>query len=773
MEEEFVKDDSTTTSNNTKYVSNTNHNPNVTSNNNDDSTTAKATNSDIGTIQAGWKSGLAEAYLMISSDDSINTALHHYGIVVPLDGWYGMSIDLPSEKDDDRGHDEKIKKNSTTKNDGRIGGNNKTDVEANNGSEDNHHGSNDSKQKSSFSLYVQDEQHRQVLPIPFYHMYREKKKKSRTNKNDTSLFVVENGPLCTLEVGKLMYLRKGTAIVIVKNYHPSDHNNKDKDAGVDNGDDVNRDHGLNVSSGPGFGSNKPNDIKKVRWQLIACFNYRPPPPKQQQVTEMVTKVPSSNNNDGMIVTVNDHHVICTHCQRSFKFVHGAMCHAKDSHRRPLTAATTKGGRTMSTKTNHQKLNGMEDSMWTTPLKVIYDDEYMVVIDKPQGMPVMGASPSLCRSDLLMAFVPSPTTTTTTTNNATKTSKSNSATSKCTSTTKGKKLTTETSMATKITATNVVDSTIVDSAALDGKTNDEDNTHDDRNTNIADKQVRKYDNDMTVTTTVPTPTRKEFLKKPIPVHRLDAATGGLLIIAKTKEIEINLKKSFMNHSCQKRYRALVVGKLEIKEEETIARQQEQQQSSSSSLSSSGGGGKIGECRIPISGKEAITTFQVVKTVRINGRNVDRNNLSPSENAVDRDVLEWMTVVDLYPVTGRKRQLREHMKALGHPIFGDNRYGGIVNVRRRNNHSQATTQKQDGGQAEDDDDRSKATSDHLSSRLCLWHMEITLPNPAYLPEEMQVEGRPTSIHEKVTIRMDDEPEWLRYVIKEIENTSNTSI
>jgi 23S rRNA-/tRNA-specific pseudouridylate synthase len=36
-------------------------------------------------------------------------------------------------------------------------------------------------------------------------------------------------------------------------------------------------------------------------------------------------------------------------------------------------------------------------------------------------------------------------------------------------------------------------------------------------------------------------------------------------------------------------------------------------------------------------------------------------------------EWLTTVELSPVTGRTHQLRIHMAHLGHPILGDGLYG----------------------------------------------------------------------------------------------------
>lgn len=119
---------------------------------------------------------------------------------------------------------------------------------------------------------------------------------------------------------------------------------------------------------------------------------------------------------------------------------------------------------------------------------------------------------------------------------------------------------------------------------------------------------------------------DALTNPKPVHRLDALTSGLLIIAKTTNSRIELGKQFEEKNIQKRYRAIVIGNLP--QSRTIAE--------------------------PIGGKVAITRFELVKAV-------------PSLKS------EWLSLVDLFPQTGRTHQLRIHLSKLGHPILGDNIYG----------------------------------------------------------------------------------------------------
>ncbi len=108
----------------------------------------------------------------------------------------------------------------------------------------------------------------------------------------------------------------------------------------------------------------------------------------------------------------------------------------------------------------------------------------------------------------------------------------------------------------------------------------------------------------------------------PVHRLDAATCGLLIVAKTAKSLMLLGQMLEQKEIDKKYCAIVKG--EVPEE--------------------------GEINSPIEEKRSHTEYKKVYTV-------------PSLRN------EALTFVDLYPKTGRTHQLRIHMAELGHPIMGD--------------------------------------------------------------------------------------------------------
>jgi len=122
------------------------------------------------------------------------------------------------------------------------------------------------------------------------------------------------------------------------------------------------------------------------------------------------------------------------------------------------------------------------------------------------------------------------------------------------------------------------------------------------------------------------TDKDALKWAKPVHRLDNQTSGLLIVSKTKLAHVNLGKQFENKQIRKKYIAVVIGKLE-------------------------GEGFIEK---GIDNKPAKTEYKVIKTVK------------SLKN-------EYLTLVELFPHTGRTHQLRIHLSGLGFPILGDKLYG----------------------------------------------------------------------------------------------------
>ncbi len=117
-----------------------------------------------------------------------------------------------------------------------------------------------------------------------------------------------------------------------------------------------------------------------------------------------------------------------------------------------------------------------------------------------------------------------------------------------------------------------------------------------------------------------------LARPRPVHRLDARTSGLVVVAKTRSALAALGSAFEAREVDKAYRALVVGAL------------------------------VGEhtVDVPIDGREARTRIRSL-------------HVGPSVKA------GHVTRVEARPETGRTHQIRRHLAELGHPVLGDALYG----------------------------------------------------------------------------------------------------
>lgn len=112
----------------------------------------------------------------------------------------------------------------------------------------------------------------------------------------------------------------------------------------------------------------------------------------------------------------------------------------------------------------------------------------------------------------------------------------------------------------------------------------------------------------------------------PVHRLDAATSGIVVFSKTNAMHTQLAKLFETRQIQKTYHAIVHGLI--------------------SASS-------GTMDYPIEGLASESEYKVIAVV-------------PSLRNTN------LTLVQLAPKTGRTHQLRIHCSQLGHPIVGDKLY-----------------------------------------------------------------------------------------------------
>lgn len=131
-----------------------------------------------------------------------------------------------------------------------------------------------------------------------------------------------------------------------------------------------------------------------------------------------------------------------------------------------------------------------------------------------------------------------------------------------------------------------------------------------------------------------------------VHRIDKDTSGLLVVAKTPLAKTGLGKQFFNKTTHRSYHALVWGNF-IENEGRIE----------------GNIGRDPKDRLRMAvfppdseiGKPAVTHYRVLER------------------------FGYTTLVECRLETGRTHQIRAHMKHIGHPLFADERYGGMEILR----------------------------------------------------------------------------------------------
>ena len=140
---------------------------------------------------------------------------------------------------------------------------------------------------------------------------------------------------------------------------------------------------------------------------------------------------------------------------------------------------------------------------------------------------------------------------------------------------------------------------------------------------------------------------EYVKKFDPknlifiIHRLDRDTSGLMMFAKSKKVQDILQKDWNESIIERSYIAVVEGTVE-KTEDTITSWLKENKAM-----------VMYSSKTPDDGMKAITHYKVLKADK------------------------GFSLLEVKLETGRKNQIRIHMKDLGFPVTGDKKYGAKLN------------------------------------------------------------------------------------------------
>jgi len=132
-------------------------------------------------------------------------------------------------------------------------------------------------------------------------------------------------------------------------------------------------------------------------------------------------------------------------------------------------------------------------------------------------------------------------------------------------------------------------------------------------------------------------RDQVGQKVYPVHRIDRKTGGVLLFAFDKSVEIEMQKQFADNLLSKKYIAILRGHTPVNGEIDYALRKEN--------------GTL---------QEAFTAYHTLKRAEL--------DVPFGKHSTSR-----YSLVEATPKTGRMHQLRKHFAHIFHPIIGDRTHG----------------------------------------------------------------------------------------------------
>jgi tRNA pseudouridine65 synthase len=132
-------------------------------------------------------------------------------------------------------------------------------------------------------------------------------------------------------------------------------------------------------------------------------------------------------------------------------------------------------------------------------------------------------------------------------------------------------------------------------------------------------------------------RDQIGQKVNPAHRIDRKTGGVLLFAFSKSVEIGMQKQFAENQVTKKYLAIVRGHTDDNGAIDYPLRKEN--------------GTL---------QEAFTTYRTLKRAEL-------------DVAFGKHTTSRYSLIEATPATGRMHQLRKHFAHIFHPIIGDRTHG----------------------------------------------------------------------------------------------------
>lgn len=128
-----------------------------------------------------------------------------------------------------------------------------------------------------------------------------------------------------------------------------------------------------------------------------------------------------------------------------------------------------------------------------------------------------------------------------------------------------------------------------------------------------------------------------------IHRLDLNVGGVMVFAKTSKAAKRLNEQMRNHDFDKQYFAVVIGEMPVDKRIYVLEDYLKKDTNK----------KIAIMTQSKNDQYAKLTYQVLES-----KSIDDQHLS---------------LLDIKLETGRFHQIRAQLSNIGHPLFGDNKYG----------------------------------------------------------------------------------------------------